>query len=91
MSVFHCNDCNFAVNIKKWFGLIFTDFKIDVDCKSEVDVTQHENPYTPTRAPWSTVCMVLQVYGLSHLLPSLQIDAPIVLALSLTQNRTQRQ
>ncbi len=44
MSVFHCNDCNFAVDIKKWFGLIFTDFKIDIDFTFAVDVTQSENP-----------------------------------------------
>ena len=31
---------------KKWFGPIFTDFKIDVDFTFAVDVTQHENPLT---------------------------------------------
>ncbi len=46
MSVFHCNDCNFAVEVKKWFGPIFTDFKIDMDFTFAVDVTQRENPQT---------------------------------------------
>ncbi len=51
MSVFHYNDCNFAVNMKKWFGPIFTDFKTDVNFTFAVavddfavEVTQRENP-----------------------------------------------
>ena len=45
MSIFHCDDCNFAVDVKKWFGPIFTDFKIDINFTFAVDVTQRENPF----------------------------------------------
>ena len=54
------HDCNFAVDIKKQFALIFTDFKIEVDFTRAVavvdfavDVTQRENPFRRT----STFCV----------------------------------